>query len=115
APDDQVLIRTFVGGTARPDLLTLDDDALTSLVHGELAALLGIKAKPLAAQLSRWPGHMPQYMVGHHDRIQAIEMLLAAEPRLALAGNAYHGVGVPLCIRIGERAAEKFRIPETPS
>src|SRR5207237_842588 len=97
-----VLLRAFLGGAFRPEVLSLDDDALSSLTIEELANLLGIKGEPLLRHISRWPDVMPQYEIGHLELITSIESRVATHPGLALAGNAYHGVGVPQCIHGGE-------------
>jgi oxygen-dependent protoporphyrinogen oxidase len=105
APDDMVLTRVFLGGACQPELLALDDRDLKTTAHEELGKLLGIRAAPAFAEVVRWEGTMPQYHVGHLDRVAKIEKLTAEIPRFALAGNAYRGVGIPFCVRSGERAA----------
>lgn len=107
APDGMVLIRVFVGGARRPELVTEREDRLVELVHGELAELLHITGAPVSHLISRWERRMPQYAVGHRDRVARIDKEVAALPGLALAGSAYRGVGVPYCIHSGEEAAEK--------
>jgi protoporphyrinogen/coproporphyrinogen III oxidase len=107
APDDHVLIRVFLGGAERPDQLELDDARLTDLATAELSALLGTRGDPEWTRVVRWPRSMPQYHVGHVELVKRIEQLAAQWPTLALAGNAYHGVGVPNCIHSGEEAAER--------
>jgi oxygen-dependent protoporphyrinogen oxidase len=77
------------------------------MAHEELAALLSIRGTPVLRLLSRWPGVMPQYELGHLDRVASIEARVETLPGLALAGNAYRGVGVPQCIQSGEQAAER--------
>ena len=106
APDGHELLRAFVGGARRPDLVDLDDDALVSTVRGELRALLGITVDPILARVERWRRAMPQYAVGHLERVRAIESRVPALPGLALAGAAYRGVGIPDCVRSGEAAAD---------
>jgi oxygen-dependent protoporphyrinogen oxidase len=108
APADQVLIRVFIGGAMQPELAELPDAELRQLAIGELRELLCISGEPLLADIARWPASMPQYHVGHLDRIARIEVLAARHPTLALAGNAYHGVGIPQCIASGESAAERL-------
>ena len=71
-----------------------------------MAALLGVKAAPLLSLIARYPSSMPQYLVGHLERVAAIERRLAVHPGLALAGNAYRGVGIADCVRSGEAAAQ---------
>jgi oxygen-dependent protoporphyrinogen oxidase len=66
---------------------------------------MGITAPPILCRVFRWPRGMPQYTLGHLDRLTRIERRLAAFPGLYLAGNAYHGVGIPDCIASGEAAA----------
>jgi oxygen-dependent protoporphyrinogen oxidase len=107
APDDRVLIRVFLGGAERPDQLELDDNSLVEHATRELANLLGIRGQPELTRVVRWPRSMPQYHVGHVELVNRVEKLAAEWPTLALAGNAYHGVGVPNCIHSGEQAAER--------
>jgi protoporphyrinogen/coproporphyrinogen III oxidase len=107
APDNCVLIRVFIGGAMQPELAELPDSNLRSLAQDELRELLHITGQPLLTDIARWPASMPQYHVGHLDRIAKIEELTARHTGLALAGNAYHGVGIPQCIASGQRAAEQ--------
>ena len=107
APEGHELVRAFVGGALRPDLLARDDAALVEVVRGELRALAGITAAPELVRVHRHRLAMPQYVVGHLERVAAIEARVAALPALALAGAAYRGVGVPDCVRSGEAAAEQ--------
>ena len=92
----------------RPDVLDQGDLALSGLAVEELSTLLGIKGEPIIRYVSRWPKVMPQYKLGHLALVQSIESAIAAHSGLALAGNAYHGVGVPQCIQSGEQAAERI-------
>jgi oxygen-dependent protoporphyrinogen oxidase len=78
------------------------------VARDELTELLQISGEPLLADIARWPRSMPQYHVGHLDRLRRIERLAAAHPRFALAGNAYRGVGIPQCITSGQAAAERI-------
>ncbi|MEX2316908.1 MAG: protoporphyrinogen oxidase [Pirellulales bacterium] len=107
APQGNVLIRTFVGGSLRPELMGLPDEDLRRLVLDELADLLTIVGRPQWVDIARWPQSMPQYQVGHLSRVAQIERLAARWPSLALAGNAYQGVGIPQCIASGEAAADR--------
>jgi oxygen-dependent protoporphyrinogen oxidase len=106
APEGHELLRSFVGGALRPDLARLDDDALLGAVRDELRVLLGITATPLLVRVHRFSRAMPQYAVGHLDRLAAIDARVAALPGLALAGGGYRGVGIPDCVRSGEAAAD---------
>jgi protoporphyrinogen/coproporphyrinogen III oxidase len=107
APNGEVVLRTFVGGALQPGLLQRSDEELTRLVRSELADILDVRGEPTFARVSRHDGAMPQYHIGHRDRVAAIKALLAGHARLALAGNAYEGVGVPDCVQSGENAAER--------
>ena len=107
APAGYVLLRAFVGGALQPALLEQDDRAMEGSVRRELADLLGIRSDPLFCRVHRHPHAMPQYHVGHLERIRRIEAYLGEYPTLALAGNAYHGVGIADCIHSGEAAAER--------
>jgi oxygen-dependent protoporphyrinogen oxidase len=107
-PEGAVLLRAFLGGAFRPEVLDEGDEALSDLAVHELSSLLGIKGEPIIRHVSRWPRVMPQYELGHLELVQSIESATARHPGLALAGNAYHGVGVPQCIHSGEQAAERI-------
>lgn len=106
APADTVLLRLFAGGALQPQQFALDDEALVRAARDELRELLGIAAEPVLTWVQRWPESMPQYRVGHAGRIAEAEQRAAAMPGLALAGNAYHGVGLADCVRSGEAAAD---------
>jgi oxygen-dependent protoporphyrinogen oxidase len=105
APDGAVLMRSFVGGALDPEAAALDDDRLLGLVRAELEDLLGVTGRPLLVQVDRWHGAMPQYEVGHLEKIARIGELLAHHAGLALAGAAYEGVGIPQVIASGQAAA----------
>jgi oxygen-dependent protoporphyrinogen oxidase len=107
APAGKELLRVFVGGAHRPELAEMDDAQLRPLVLGELSRLLAIRGEPCYCRIAHWPGTMPQYHVGHLELVGRIEARLAALPNLKLAGNAYHGVGIPDCVHGGELAAER--------
>lgn len=96
----------FVGGACQAELAELDDDSLQQLVSEELGELLNISGPPIFQQIARWPRAMPQYHVGHLRLVAEIERRVSQHLGLALAGNAYHGVGIPHCVRSGEAAAE---------
>ncbi len=108
APDDQVLVRVFLGGALRPELVDLPDENLQALAQADLTELLGITGQPLRTDLVRWQEKMPQYHVGHVQLVDAIEKLAADLDGLELAGNAYRGVGIPQCVRSGDTAARRL-------
>jgi oxygen-dependent protoporphyrinogen oxidase len=106
APQDQVLLRAFVGGALQPDQYDLSDAAMQRAVCQDLRQLLGITGDPAYLSVSRHPQSMPQYHVGHLQCVARIEALVSHLPGLALAGNAYHGVGIPDCLHSGDTAAQ---------
>jgi oxygen-dependent protoporphyrinogen oxidase len=108
APESDVLIRVFIGGALQPELVNLPDADLRRIALDELAQLLQITGTPITMDIARWPRSMPQYHVGHLERVARIDQLTAAYPTLALAGNAYCGVGIPQCIASAEAAAEQI-------
>ncbi len=105
APDGYGLIRAFIGRAGDDDVLNRTNDDLLRMVRDELRDVLGITAEPLLCRIFRWPQAMPQYILGHLDRVAAIERRLAKHPGLYVAGNAYRGIGLPDCIASGEAAA----------
>ncbi len=108
APAGTVLLRAFIGGATRPDLFERDDEAIVGLVRRELAELIGASGEPLLIKVDRHPRGMPQYTLGHLDRVAEVRRLAARHPSLHLAGNAFDGVGIPDCIRSGYDAADAF-------
>ncbi|MEE9613992.1 MAG: protoporphyrinogen oxidase [Thermodesulfobacteriota bacterium] len=107
APEDKVLIRCFVGGTNRSDLVSLGDEETTKMVREELSDIMGIDAEPLFVRIFRWKSSMPQYTIGHGERIESIEGLTANHPGLYLTGSAYHGIGISDTVREAEATAKK--------
>jgi oxygen-dependent protoporphyrinogen oxidase len=112
-PKGKAVLRAFLGGARNEALLTDSDADLVATVRRELSEILGPKVLPLTlepevAQVSRWRRAMAQYAVGHHERQQRIAERVAALPGLRLAGNAYDGIGIPDCIRLGRRAAKEL-------
>jgi oxygen-dependent protoporphyrinogen oxidase len=105
APAGWIIARVFVGGVLQADMMRLADDQMIAAARDELRQLLGVAAAPSIAEVQRWPDAMPQYEVGHLDRVGQIERDAAQFPALVLAGAAYRGVGIPDCVRSGEEAA----------
>jgi oxygen-dependent protoporphyrinogen oxidase len=108
APPDRALIRCFLGGARDEAILDLPGEEIVSIARNELRKILGLAAEPLFARVYKWRGAMAQYAVGHLERLQRIEALCNGLPGLALAGNAYRGIGVPDCVRSGTEAASQL-------
>ncbi len=107
APDGAVLLRVYAGRFGGRDVTEDSDEELVALARDEVR-LLGIEAEPRLIRIHRWPLGMPQYVLGHPERLARIESALADHPGLALAGAAYRGVGIPDCIHSGEEAARSL-------
>jgi oxygen-dependent protoporphyrinogen oxidase len=105
APEDRALVRCFLGGSQDEGALDLSEAEIIGIVRDELRQILGITAEPLFSRVHKWREAMAQYNVGHLDRLQRVEALRLKFVTLALAGNAYRGIGVPDCIRSGREAA----------
>ncbi|HMC60969.1 MAG TPA: protoporphyrinogen oxidase, partial [Candidatus Solibacter sp.] len=106
-PDGKVVARCFLGGMGDAAVLGESDDAIVAAVSAELQEIAGIAARPAFSRIFRWPRSMAQYTVGHPQRLAEMEARVAAVPGLHLAGNAYTGIGIPDCIRMGKAAAEQ--------
>jgi oxygen-dependent protoporphyrinogen oxidase len=106
APQEQVLLRAFVGGALQQEQLARSDAEIQRAVVHDLRQLLGLTGEPRAMSVTRHLEAMPQYHVGHLERVTHIASLVAHCPGLVLAGNAYHGVGIPDCIHSAEMAAQ---------
>jgi oxygen-dependent protoporphyrinogen oxidase len=102
---DKVVLRCFAGGEDA-GVLSLSDEELITAARAELAAIMGVCETPVFTHIARWPRSMAQYTVGHADRVRRIEARLERLPGLHLAGNAYHGIGIPDCVRMGKQAAD---------
>ena len=108
APAGSVLLRVFIGGATHPEQMDLDDQAVTELVRSELSSLIGASGEPLLTRVGRHPRSMPQYNLGHLDRVANIRRHLAKYSRLYLAGVAYDGVGIPDCVHSAEMTADSL-------
>jgi oxygen-dependent protoporphyrinogen oxidase len=97
-PEGKVVLRCF----------STDPNVSEEDMRADLRRLMGVTAEPLFALCNRWPESMPQYTVGHTVRIAELEARIAAIPGVHLAGNAYHGVGIPDCVRSAKQAAERI-------
>jgi oxygen-dependent protoporphyrinogen oxidase len=106
APDDRALLRCFFAGSNAESVWPFTDDQIVAIVRNELQEIIGLRAEPLFARIYKWKSAMAQYSVGHLERLERIERLRRKLPGLALAGNAYRGIGVPDCVRSGREAAK---------
>lgn len=102
-PDGYELIRVFFGGSA-PEVATLPDEELATIVKFELRDLIGIQAEPIDYRVFRWLDSYPQAAVGHLDLVQNIEQQLPAD--IYVTGSSYRGLAVPDCIQQGQSTAE---------
>lgn len=98
APSGELLLRNVLGGVLQPELVEADDDRLAELVATEHRELLGITAEPCFREVEHYPGSLPQYEVGHADRLARMEALVARRPGLYVTGNAWRGIGLADCL-----------------
>lgn len=89
--EEQLLVRVLLGGAFDPDIAKLDPEAVTAIAEEEMARLLGVPQAPRYRRARLWPRAIPQYELGHLDRVRRIEGELAKTPGLFLAGNALYG------------------------
>jgi oxygen-dependent protoporphyrinogen oxidase len=108
APEDRVLIRCYVGRIDDERWRAMDDETLAAAVRREVAELVGIDAEPDFADITRLERSMPQYEVGHPDKVRTVrEALMKKAPGVYAAGAGFEGVGLPDCIHQGKQAAEQ--------
>jgi len=112
-PTGKVVLRAFLGGMKNEALMAKSDEELIAVVRRELTSILGEEiidrdAMPEHTQVARWRRAMAQYAVGHQEKMQRIHARVAELPDLWLAGNAYDGIGIPDCIRLGRQAAQEL-------
>ncbi|MBH5337496.1 protoporphyrinogen oxidase [Streptomyces pactum] len=105
---DLFVLRTSVGRYGEESDLALDDEDLVALSRTDLAETVGLAARPVAARVTRWDAGLPQYPVGHLDRVARVREQVAKLPGLAVCGAVYDGVGIPACIGSGRAAAEEL-------
>jgi oxygen-dependent protoporphyrinogen oxidase len=115
APDGYVLIRVFVRRAGQESDILWDEDGLLDVAREELELTLDITAEPFISRVFIWERAMPQYNLGHPEKLAQIDAALEKHPGLALAGNGYRGIGIPDCIHSGELAVEKILATETQS
>jgi oxygen-dependent protoporphyrinogen oxidase len=101
------IVRCSVGRVGEEALLQRADDELAALAAAELAAATGVRGTPADTRLTRWGGALPQYTVGHLDRVATIRATVTAQPGLAVCGAAYDGVGIPACVATARAAVDQ--------
>ena len=106
--DGSLVMRCFAGRSGADPVLQAPDDELARRLAANLSAALGLDASPLRWRVTRWERGLPQYAVGHLERVAAAERALEAHPGVALAGAGYRGSGLPDCIRQGQEAAGRM-------
>lgn len=108
APEDSVQLRTFIGGAMQRELFLKSDDELIEITRTELQNIFGVGTPPEFAMVYRHARAMPQFHVGHVERVERIQQRVSAIDGLSIAGNAFEGVGIPDCVHSGEAAAEEL-------
>lgn len=104
-PDGLSVVRCFLGGMEDASVLSESDETVVQAVLEELRRIVGLAAPPRFSRIFRWPASMAQYTVGHLERVAEIQARITEVRGLHLVGNAYQGIGVPDCIRMGKQAA----------
>ena len=104
---DLHVVRCSIGRIGEEAVLQRDDADLAALAAADLAAATGVTGTPAAIRVTRWGGGLPQYTVGHLDRVDRIRAAVAAQPGLAICGAAYDGIGIPACIASARLAADQ--------
>lgn len=107
APSDHVLLRVYIGGACQAELMQLPDDELIRIAVGEVTDMLGIHGVPVLQRVIRQDAALPQYELGHLERIERVQERIRQIPTLALAGSSLSGVGIPSCIQSGEAATDR--------
>ncbi len=105
APAKKGILRCFLGGARDEAILSLSDEEIVQTVRSELSKIVKLSARPIFSRVYRWRGAMAQYESGHIARVERIEKRVSDIAGLAIAGNAFHGIGVPDCVRSGQQAA----------
>jgi oxygen-dependent protoporphyrinogen oxidase len=108
APDGYVLLRNMVGGARAQDVALLDDEKLISTVRDELAVIMGLRAEPDFVRIFRWEKAIPQYLLGHYRKLEALDEASAKHRNFYLTGNAYRGVAVNDCVANSYNLAERI-------
>lgn len=110
APEGEALLTSFVGGATNPGILQKSAEELTTLVHREIAPLLGISKDPVFSNVTVWPRAIAQYNLGHSARIAEIEKLRLGYPGLYFAGSYLNGPAIGTCVEQAVKVADGIRI-----
>ncbi len=108
APEGYVLLRNMIGGAKSPELAMLDDNAIIGVVFDELMSIISLKGEPDMVRIYRWEKAIPQYVMGHGDRLKFIDESLKSYHGLYLTGNSYRGIGMNDCIENAYKLAEQI-------
>ncbi len=108
APEHQCIVRVFLGGHREPDILARTDKELRAQARESVEPLLGISAQPRFAPVMRWPRAIPQYAIGHAERMATVERDVARLPGLHLVGNYLRGVSINDCVREADALARRI-------
>ncbi|HYU04574.1 MAG TPA: FAD-dependent oxidoreductase, partial [Jatrophihabitantaceae bacterium] len=114
-PDGQTVLRASVGRVGENVDMQRDDGDLVALVRHELRTLIGVDARPIDARVTRWGGGLPQYAVGHVEKVARIRAAVAHVRGLAVCGAACDGVGIPACIAAARLAADQVSLSAAPA
>jgi oxygen-dependent protoporphyrinogen oxidase len=109
APEGHALLTSFVGGTTDPSAASLTAETFTNLVHREISRVLSITAEPIFSNVTVWPRALPQYNLGHSDRLAAVAKLLQNHPGIWLAGNYLRGPAIGSCVEQALAVADEVR------
>jgi oxygen-dependent protoporphyrinogen oxidase len=110
APQGHVLLTSFVGGATDPSAAALSEEELGSLVHREIAPILQISGDPAVARVTRYSRAIPQYNLGHLERLQEVQAAIAQVPGLRVIGNYWKGPSIGACVEHSLAVAEEIRI-----
>ncbi len=100
-----LVLRCSIGRLGEEFILQRDDNELVALAMAEMAETMGVRGLPLSTRVSRWGGALPQYDVGHLDRVARVRAAVAVQPGLTVCGAAYDGLGIPACVATARTAA----------
>jgi oxygen-dependent protoporphyrinogen oxidase len=110
APQNQVLVTNFLGGTTDPSAAALPPDTLVELTHRELSPILGLRVKPVHSRVTAYQFAIPQYNLGHQNRLAAIQSQIVQIPGLHLIGNYLRGPAIGACVEHAQAVAESIRM-----